>query len=126
MVDPAVEAIIREEADKAGVTRRDFSADDIRTRILTAMINEAAKILDEGIAQSAADIDLVLLHGYGFPRWRGGPLHYADTLGAAAILRNIEHFAAEDPVVWRASPLIARLAHSGGRFADARPHAGQG
>ncbi|MGL4810583.1 MAG: 3-hydroxyacyl-CoA dehydrogenase family protein, partial [Beijerinckiaceae bacterium] len=121
-IDPLVTETVEAESRKAGVTRRAFSADDIRTRILTAMINEAAKILEEGIAQSASDIDLVLLHGYGFPRWRGGPLHYADTLGAAAVLANIRTFAAEDPVVWKPAALIERLAQSGGLFADHRPN----
>jgi 3-hydroxyacyl-CoA dehydrogenase len=84
------------------------------------MINEAADILHEGIAEKAADIDLVMIHGYGFPRWRGGPLHYADTLGAAAILARIEEFEKQDPVMWKPSPLIRELAETGGRFADVK------
>lgn len=76
-IDPLVEDLIREEARFAGVKRWGISHDEIRRFVLAEVIKEAADILDEGIAQSAADIDLVLIHGYGFPRWRGGLMHYA-------------------------------------------------
>ncbi|MCB1385012.1 MAG: enoyl-CoA hydratase/isomerase family protein [Nitratireductor sp.] len=121
VVDPLIEDLIREEAHFAKVARREFSAGEIRERLLAAMINEAAAILDEGIAAAAADIDLVTLHGYGFPRWRGGLMHYADTVGAGAIHERLQRYRKEDPVVWRISPLIERLAESGGRFADVKP-----
>jgi len=117
VVDPLVEDLVREEAHFAKVTRRAFTHDEIRTRLVTAMINEAADILEEGIAAGAADIDLVTVHGYGFPRWRGGLMFHADQLGAAAVLSNVEAFAQEDPVAWKASPLLRRLAESGGTFA---------
>ncbi len=116
--DAAVEEIARTEAEAAGVTRRSFTADEIRERIVIAMINEAAAILDEKIAERAADIDIVTVAGYGFPRWRGGLMHYADTLGAATILERLEAFAKEDPVAWKASGLIRRLAAEGKGFAD--------
>lgn len=118
VLDPLVEDLIREESHFADVDRREFSHDEIRERILTAMINEAANILEEGIAQSAADIDLVLIHGYGFPRWRGGLMHYADRLGAETILSRLRTYGEEDPVVWKPSPLIERLAAEGKTFAD--------
>ena len=118
VLDPLVEDLIREEAYFAKVERREFSHDEIRERILTAMINEAADILEEGIAQSAANIDLVLIHGYGFPRWRGGLMHYADQLGAKTVLARLKAYAEEDPVIWKPSPLIDRLAAEGKNFAS--------
>ena len=80
VVDPLIEDLIIEEAYFAKVERRDFTDDEIRSRLLLAMINEARDILADGIAQTAADIDLVTVHGYGFPRWRGGLMYYADSL----------------------------------------------
>ena len=118
VVDPLIEDLIREEAHFAGVTRREFDADTIRQTLLLAMFNEAAQILEEGIARTPSDIDLVTLHGYGFPRWRGGLMFHADTIGPAAILEGLKPLAAEDPVAWRISPLIERLAAAGQNFSD--------
>lgn len=118
-VDPAVEEIVRQEAQSAGVTRRAFSPDEIRERLLVAMVNEAAEILDEGIAGSASDIDLVTVAGYGFPRWRGGLMHYADTLGSRHVLEKLSQFSKEDPVAWKPAALIVRLAADAKRFSDA-------
>ncbi len=117
VVDPLVEDLIREEAHFAGVTRREFTADEIRHRLLLAMINEAADTLAEGIAASAADIDLVTVHGYGFPRWRGGLMHHADSLGAARVLEGLKALAAEDPLVWRPSRVVEDCAARGIAFA---------
>jgi len=78
------------------------------------MINEAAAILDEGIAQKASDIDLVTILGYGFPRWRGGLMHYADTLGSDVALESLETLAKEDPIAWAPAKSIRAL--SGQRF----------
>jgi len=117
VVDPLVDDLVREEAHFAKVTRRDYSHEEIRTRLLSAMINEAAAILEEGIAQRASDIDLVTVHGYGFPRWRGGLMFHADRIGLKTVLENIDAFAAEDPIAWQASPLLRRLAESGETFA---------
>lgn len=120
VIDPLVEDLCREEAHFAKVTRKALTDDEIRERLLLAMINEAADILAEGIAQSAADIDLVTVHGYGFPRWRGGLMHYADTLGVDAILAKLEVLVAEDPVVWAPSKWIVDCAAAGGTFATYR------
>ncbi|MDH3263410.1 MAG: 3-hydroxyacyl-CoA dehydrogenase family protein, partial [Paracoccaceae bacterium] len=120
VVDPLVEDLAREEAHFAKVTRREFTDDEIRERLLLAMINEAADILHEGIAASARDIDLVTVHGYGFPRWRGGLMHHADTLGPKQVLAGLNELAKEDPLVWRASPLIEDCAAKGTSFADWR------
>ena len=76
------------------------------------MINEAANILYDGIAATAVDIDLVLVHGYGFARWRGGLMHYADQIGVDRLLAMLRMFAAEDPLVWQPSPVIMDCAEA--------------
>lgn len=114
--DPATEAIVLEESGKAGITRRSFAPDEIRDRLIAALVNEACNILEEGIAERASDIDLVQIHGYGFPRWRGGPMHHAQAVGLETILSSILRYAAEDPVVWRCSPLLERLVAEGSGF----------
>jgi len=111
--DKEVEKIIKDEARKANIKRRDFSDQEIQNRLMTALINEASAILEEGIAQSAKDIDLVLVHGYGFPRWRGGPLFYADEIGADTVVANIREYEKEDPVIWKPNPLLVSLAEKG-------------
>ncbi|MCC0015561.1 MAG: enoyl-CoA hydratase/isomerase family protein [Rhodobiaceae bacterium] len=116
VVDPLIEDLVREEAHFAKVARREFSADEIRHRLLLAMVNEATAILGEGIAQTARDIDLVTVNGYGFPRWRGGLMHYADTLGAATVLEGLEGLAKEDALVWAPSPVVRDCAEKGISF----------
>lgn len=119
--DPIVADLALEEAHFAGITRVDYKPDEIRHRLLLAMINEAAEILREGIAGSAADIDLVTVFGYGFPRWRGGLMHYADTLGPENVLAGLEELATEDALVWRPSEVIRDCAARGISFAEWRP-----
>jgi len=86
--------------------------------MLLAMINEAASILEEGIANSATDIDLVTVFGYGFPRWRGGLMHYADSLGVDAIVSKLEALSQEDPVAWRISGLLRQCAANRTRLSE--------
>jgi 3-hydroxyacyl-CoA dehydrogenase len=116
--DPAVLEIVARERERAGITPRPFSAEEIMRRYLAAMINEGANLLEEGIALRPLDVDVVLLAGYGFPRYHGGPLYYADKIGLARILDDINAFAAEDPQFWRASPLLVGLAEQGQTFAS--------
>ncbi|MBO1110580.1 3-hydroxyacyl-CoA dehydrogenase NAD-binding domain-containing protein [Bordetella petrii] len=116
--DPEVLAIIDAERQRAGVTARPFTQEDILRRYLAAMVNEAANVLREGIALRPLDIDVVFLSGYGFPRFRGGPLHYADQVGLPRILADIREFAHEDPHFWKPSPLLVELAESGRGFAS--------
>lgn len=113
-----VEQLIVETSVEQGIIRRAFLPQEIRRRLLLAMIEEASAILDEGIAARPSDIDLTLLHGYGFPRWRGGPLHYADTIGAVEILGQITELRSQDPLSWQPTDLLRRLAKSGQPFAD--------
>lgn len=114
--DAFVKQLIIKEAEKVGIERRVFSQEEIQTRLLTAMINEASAILREGIARSPTDIDLVLLHGYGFPRWRGGPMHYAGEIGLDTVLANLRDFEKEDAIVWKPDTLLVELAESGKGF----------
>ena len=100
--------------------RRAGSRDDeIVDRCILALVNEGARILDEGIAQRASDIDVVYLTGYGFPRYRGGPMLYADLLGLFNVVRRMREFAAApgaDAAFWTPAPLLARLAAEGKTF----------
>jgi 3-hydroxyacyl-CoA dehydrogenase len=107
--DPVVEAIVAQARVEAGSKPRTFSDDEIVRRYMAAMINEAARVLDDGIALRPLDIDVVLLYGYGFPRWRGGPMHTADQMGLSRILSDIQSFALEDEFFWQAAPLLTRL-----------------
>ncbi|MEM9765109.1 MAG: 3-hydroxyacyl-CoA dehydrogenase NAD-binding domain-containing protein, partial [Pseudomonadota bacterium] len=116
--NPDVEGFIAAERAEKGITPKTFTADDIVERYMTAMIAEATRVLDDGIALRPIDIDAVFLFGYGFPRFRGGPLHYADTLGAAELKRRIEAYAAEDSYFWQVPSLIAQMAQDGTTFAS--------
>jgi 3-hydroxyacyl-CoA dehydrogenase len=82
------------------------------------MINEGANVVHERIALRPLDVDVTLLFGYGFPRYRGGPMHYADSVGLANVLADIRAFAQEDPLFWRPSPLLVDLVERGATFAS--------
>lgn len=118
IVDEKVEALILKACAENNITRRNISDDEIRNRVLFAMINEGANILHEGIANRALDIDVVYLQGYGFPRYRGGPMFYADSIGANTILDQINQFAKLDPYTWQPSPLLETLSRLGSKFHD--------
>jgi len=114
--DPEVEAIITAERERAGVTPRSFTDEQIVRRYLAAMVNEGANVVYEGIALRPLDVDVTFVHGYGFPRWRGGPMKYADSVGLAQILADIKEFAKEDPMFWKPSPLLEDLVARGADF----------
>ena len=101
-----------------GITRRAVSAEEIQQRVHAAMVNEAARVLSDGIAARPSDIDVVLVHGYGYPAWRGGPLHEADAIGVGEMLRRIEVLHAASGVGWEPAPLLREMAAAGKRFAD--------
>jgi 3-hydroxyacyl-CoA dehydrogenase len=112
-----VDKIVLEESAKLGITRRKVDDEEIVQRALYSLINEAARILEEGIALRASDIDVVYLTGYGFPDFRGGPLFYADTVGLSNILRAMSGFAKDyQPDAWEPAPLLTRLASEGKTF----------
>ncbi|HEX5354858.1 MAG TPA: 3-hydroxyacyl-CoA dehydrogenase NAD-binding domain-containing protein [Aquabacterium sp.] len=114
--DPEVLAIVEEERAKAGVKPRTFTPDELQRRYLAAMINEGAKVVEEGIALRPLDVDVTLVHGYGFPRYRGGPMKYADMVGLPAILADIREFAKEDPLFWQPATLLIQLVAEGRDF----------
>ncbi len=117
--DPGVQEVIEREAKSLGVERRSIDADEIVQRTVYALINEGMDILNEGIAQRPGDIDIVYVYGYGFPAWRGGPMHYADTVGLPAVLASIEKFAAEHGEEnWKPSPLLKQLVEDCKTLAD--------
>jgi 3-hydroxyacyl-CoA dehydrogenase len=116
--DPEVLALIAQTAQESGMVQRTFTNAEILERALYSMINEGAKILEEGIALRAGDIDTIYLTGYGFPAYRGGPMWYADTVGLAAVQARIREFQQEHGERWTPAPLLARLAANGGTFAD--------
>jgi 3-hydroxyacyl-CoA dehydrogenase len=116
---PVVDTLITTYRAEAGLAPRGISKSEIVDRLVYALVNEAAKILEEGIANKASDIDIVYLYGYGFPAWRGGPMCYADTVGLYHVVRRVAEFARNphgDPGFWTPAPLLARLAASGGAF----------
>jgi 3-hydroxyacyl-CoA dehydrogenase len=114
--DPEVLAIIDAERQRAGVQPRKFTADEILRRYLAAMVNEGANVVREGIALRPLDVDVTFLHGYGFPRHRGGPMKYADTIGLDRVLADLREFAQEDPLFWQPSPLLVELVAQGRNF----------
>ena len=115
--DPEVDALIAEVAAETGINRRTIGADEIVERCLYPLVNEGARILDEGIALRASDIDIVWINGYGFPRWRGGVMHWADEIGLAAVHATIARLD-ESQDHWEPAPLLSRLASEGKGFAD--------
>ncbi|MBV8847653.1 MAG: enoyl-CoA hydratase/isomerase family protein [Bryobacterales bacterium] len=115
--DPEVEALIENTAREAGIKRRAISDDEIVERCIYTLINEGARILQEGYAQRAADIDVIYLTGYGFPAYRGGPMWYADTIGLKKIYDRICEFRHTAGEWWEPAPLLKKLAEQGGTFA---------
>ncbi|MEI6735130.1 MAG: 3-hydroxyacyl-CoA dehydrogenase NAD-binding domain-containing protein, partial [Comamonadaceae bacterium] len=117
--DPEVIAMLAEEALRLNIAQRKPDATEIQQRCLYAMINEGALLLQEGIALRASDIDVVYTAGYGFPRYRGGPMFYADTLGLRTVYEGILAFQKTlDPQYWQPAPLLQELALSGSSFAQ--------
>ncbi|MDH1071449.1 3-hydroxyacyl-CoA dehydrogenase NAD-binding domain-containing protein [Pseudomonas nitroreducens] len=116
--NPALAAILERAASERGITRAPITDEEIVERCLYALINEAANILDEGIAQRASDVDVIFLNGYGFPAWRGGPLFHADSVGLAHVLERIREFHQRLGAWWQPAPLLERLVAEGRRFAD--------
>ena len=114
--DPEVEALVRAHAAATGGPQKSFSARDIQDRVVAAMINEGAKILSEGIAARSSDIDLVLVNGYGFPSWRGGPMQHGDAVGLPAVLAVAQASADRDGRGFEVAPLLAELAAGGRSF----------
>jgi 3-hydroxyacyl-CoA dehydrogenase len=115
---PVVEKIVLDFAAKRGINRRSISSEEILERCIYPMINEGAKILQEGIAQRASDIDIVWINGYGWPVYRGGPMFYADLVGPGKILAKLKEFEATMGADFTPAPLLEKLVAEGKRFQD--------
>jgi 3-hydroxyacyl-CoA dehydrogenase len=118
MADPLVEELAAAAAARRGVVRRTITDDEILARITTALANEGARVLEDGFALRAGDIDVIYCYGFGFPRHRGGPMFYADTIGLPEVLRRVEDYRARFGDYWKPAPLLARLAAEGRGFHD--------
>jgi 3-hydroxyacyl-CoA dehydrogenase len=119
LADPAVDALVEAHRKTHGITPRKISSTEIVQRCIFALVNEGARILEEGIAQRASDIDIVYIFGYGFPPYRGGPMLYVDGLGLQTVERAMQGFARDDKAgqnFWQPAPLLAKLAAAGKTF----------
>jgi 3-hydroxyacyl-CoA dehydrogenase len=114
--DPLIDRLAEEEAHKRGITRRAVSDDEIVARITTALANEGARVLEEGHATRAGDIDVIYCYGFGFPRYRGGPMFYAETVGLPTVLARVQEYRARFGDYWEPAPLLERLVAEGRGF----------
>jgi 3-hydroxyacyl-CoA dehydrogenase len=116
--DPEVTALARKWSADAGIPQRQISAEEIVERCIYALVNEGARILEEGYALRAADIDIIYLNGYGFPAYRGGPMWHADAVGLQKVHQRICEFHQQNGELWAPAPLLRRLAETGKTFAE--------
>jgi 3-hydroxyacyl-CoA dehydrogenase len=116
--DPEVDRIVAERVQETGAARRPVGDSEIVERTVYALVNEGARILEEGIALRAGDIDVIYMNGYGFPSYRGGPMWYADTIGLRRVLDAVVRFSESHGDAWAPAPLLQRLAREGRTFAD--------
>jgi 3-hydroxyacyl-CoA dehydrogenase len=116
--DPAVGELIRKSVAEAGIVQRQISAAEITERCLYALVNEGARILEEGIALRASDIDIVYINGYGFPAHRGGPMWYADAVGLKQVYDRVSGFHRQHGETWQPAHLLKQLAEQGKTFAE--------
>jgi 3-hydroxyacyl-CoA dehydrogenase len=116
--DPDVNALIERTASEAGIARRTITPEEIIERSVYVMINEGARILEEGHAQRAADIDVIYCTGYGFPNYRGGPMWYADTIGLKNVYARVRDFHQRHGHLWEPAPLLKKLAEESSTFAE--------
>ena len=117
--DPLTEEVILKASKELGIARREIGDAEILARCLYPMINEGAKILEEGIALRASDLDIIWINGYGFPAHRGGPMFYGEQVGLDSVHKALLEFEKEHGDLWTPSPLLARLAAEGKGFAEA-------
>lgn len=114
-----VNALVEAHSKELGITQRKISDEEIVERLVYALVNEGARILEDGIASKASDIDIVYLTGYGFPLWHGGPMFYADTIGLYNVLAAIRRYAkGHEGAAWEPAPLLVALAEAGKSFND--------
>lgn len=116
--DPEVANMVRKWSSEAGIPQSDISSQEIVDRCIYALVNEGARILEEGFASRAVDIDIIYINGYGFPPYRGGPMWYADTVGLKNVYERVSEFHRIHGELWTPAPLLKRLAEEGRTFAD--------
>jgi 3-hydroxyacyl-CoA dehydrogenase len=116
--DPAVPALLKEWSEKAGIPQHTVSSDEIVERCIYALVNEGARILEQGYALRATDIDIIFLYGYGFPAYRGGPMWHADRVGVEKVYHRVTEFHRQFGVLWEPAPLLKHLAVHGKTFSD--------
>jgi 3-hydroxyacyl-CoA dehydrogenase len=116
--DPEVAALVRQWSAEAGIPQRQISAQEIVDRCIYALVNEGARILEEGFALRAVDIDIIYINGYGFPAHRGGPMWFADTVGLRKVYDRVCEFQRQHGVLWEPAPLLKQLAEQGKTFAS--------
>jgi 3-hydroxyacyl-CoA dehydrogenase len=116
--DPEVVALVEQVSVDLGLERRAIDEQEIVDRAIYALVNEGARILDEGLVLRASDIDVIYANGYGFPRWRGGPMFFADRVGLDRVLARIRMFERQFGERWTPAPLLVRLAAEGRTFRD--------
>ncbi|MEA2719632.1 MAG: 3-hydroxyacyl-CoA dehydrogenase [Candidatus Eremiobacteraeota bacterium] len=124
--DPFTDELIERNAREAGIERREITDDEILKRCMYPLVNEAAKILAEGIAARSGDVDVVWVYGYGFPAFRGGPLRWADSIGLRAIVDDLLAFERVHGSNWTPAPLLRELAERGETFGAWRPSTSSG
>jgi 3-hydroxyacyl-CoA dehydrogenase len=117
-LDPVVDQLIHDWVAEADIPQRQISAEEISDRCLYALVNEGARILEEGYALRASDIDIIYINGYGFPSYRGGPMWYADTVGLKQVYERVTGFHRQHGEIWEPAPLLKRLAEQGRTFAE--------
>jgi 3-hydroxyacyl-CoA dehydrogenase len=117
-VDPEATALVRKWSAEAGIPQRKIAADEIVDRCIYELVNEGARILEEGYALRAVDIDIIYLNGYGFPAYRGGPMWHADAVGLQKVYQRICEFHQQHGELWTPAPLLQRLADAGKTFAE--------
>jgi 3-hydroxyacyl-CoA dehydrogenase len=116
LADPLIDQIATEEAARRGIRRGPVADEEIVARTMTALANEGARVLDEGFAARPGDIDVIYAYGFGFPRHRGGPLFYADSVGLPAVLARVSEYGVRLGDHWRPAPLLERLVAEGRSF----------
>ena len=119
--DPLIEELAAQAAARRGITRQPIANEEIIARITTALANEGAQVLEDGYATRAGDIDVIYVYGFGFPRYRGGPMFYADTVGLPVVLRRVQEYRARFGDYWRPAALLERLVTEGRGFYSAAP-----
>ena len=116
--DPEVASLVPAWAAEAGIRQREISAEEIVARCVYALVNEGARILEEGFASRPVDIDIIYLNGYGFPAWRGGPMWHADTVGLKKVYDRVRQFEQQHGEIWQPAPLLEELARQGSTFEE--------